>query len=61
MINSEIIKQFCNGLNRVEERIGKLKAMSIIKIAEVKARNKKEDKEVEEEEGRRKKKSRMCH
>lgn len=50
-IKSEIIKQFCNGLNRLEERVGKLKVMSIIKIAEVKARNKKGDKEVEEEEG----------
>lgn len=50
-INSEIIKQFCNGLNKLEERISKLKAMSIIKIAEVKARNKKGNKEVEEEEG----------
>lgn len=38
-------------MNRLEERVGKLKVMSIIKIAEVKARNKKGDKEVEEEEG----------
>lgn len=48
--NSEMNKQFWNELNRVEDRIGKLKAMSIIKTAEVKAENKKEDEEVEEKE-----------
>lgn len=38
-------------MNRLGERLSKLKVMSIIKIAEVKARNKTGDEEVEEEEG----------